>query len=149
MSEAAAAQLAEQRAKLNGAIDTLLGIAGTGDDLLTVPLRLVLAYLAVLERGSPTLAIKHRGSAVHITDQASVDRRPDIELAAAAGTAGAQARALAHALRADHNAADRIICGLPPADLLAFRTAAADLLGLADVRARQLLIWRKIGPEAP
>lgn len=138
-----------QRTQLNLAIGDLVGIGQAAGSAGEAGARLVLAYVAVLERASPTVAIKYRGAdAVHVTDDAQVERTALPENRHHERTADGQALALAHTLRADPNAADRIVCALDPADLLAFRAATAHLLDLVDVRARQLVQWRTIGPEA-
>lgn len=138
-----------QRAQLNGAIATLLEIAATGDDLLAAPLRITLAYLDVLETGSPTLAIRHRGATtVHVTDPAQVARTASYDRDRGQHDADGVAGALAHLLAGDPNGADNIVTDLEPADLAAVATAARRLGELVDARVWHLLRLRRIGPGA-
>ncbi len=138
---------ADQVAKLNQALLDLADLGEAAGPAGSRTVGLVVGYVAALERAAPAVALKYRGAnALHVTDDAQVVRTDPADVEQDEHTATGQAMALAHVLAASPNAADRIVCALDPADLLAFRAASADLLALVDRRASQLVQWRRIGP---
>jgi hypothetical protein len=134
-----------QHAQLNGAIGELPGLGQAAGSSGERVVRIVLDYLAVLERAAPAVALRHRGSGSH--GPANVERTDPERTRLDRDTDGIT-QALAHLLVGEVNRADDIVIDLDPSDLAAVRVAANQLAALCDTRVSQLLRLRKIGPGA-